>query len=186
MTTRATMEGRLDRRSGIGTQLLMTAVSLVVIGGRVLWQVWPLDGQRSSATEGAMEVGAAAQGVTPLDGMSELYAEREAAAPADTEWLYIVESEAYAQTLIAPRKHFTDTSDDLREANSSNVVWFDSEETEARSWQMQAGGDVVRDHYGLPRLMVIDLRDSARVGRPGIQSGEANTCGPDADDAPKC
>jgi hypothetical protein len=160
MTTRATIEDRLDRRSGIGTQLLMTAVSLVVIGGFVLWQVWPLDGRRSSATEGVTEVGAPAQGVTPLGGMSELYAERDAAAPADTEWLYIVESEAHAQTLIAPRRHLTDANDDLWEANSSNVVWFDSEETEARFWQMQGGGDVVRDHYGLPRLMVIDLRDS--------------------------
>jgi hypothetical protein len=56
MATQATMRDRQQRRTGIRTQMAMTAISLAVLGGFVLWQVRP---------SGDEAVAPAAGGITP-------------------------------------------------------------------------------------------------------------------------
>jgi hypothetical protein len=166
--TQIVMDDRQQRRSGLGAHLAMTAISLAVVGGFLLWQVWPDGGRRSEATPEAAAVNAAAEETMPRGGLAELYGEQEAAARTITEWLYIVESEAQAQAFFAFQELAT-ANIGLLATNSSNVLWFDSDETEAHFWRMQGEGDAVRDHLGLPRLRVVDFRGAAQTTGPDVQ-----------------
>jgi hypothetical protein len=150
----------------------MTAISLAVAGAFVLWQAWPEGGQRSEATPEAVAVSPGSEEAMPRGGLAELYGEQEAAARTITEWLYIVDSEAHAQSLITIRDFFAAANGDLRSPTSKNVVWFDSAESEVRFWQMQGESDAVRDHLGLPRLTVVDLRGAAQTVGLHAQPGE--------------
>ncbi|MGD9890913.1 MAG: hypothetical protein AB7R89_07575 [Dehalococcoidia bacterium] len=176
MTTQIAMEDRQERRSGLGIHLAMTTISLAVVGAFVLWHTWPEGGQRSELTASEVAVSTTSEETMPQGGLAELDGEQEAAARTMTEWMYIVESEAHEQALFATRALLTDADVDLWSPTSSNVIWFDSEESERRFWQIQGEGDAVRDHLGLPRLTIVDLRGSAQTATLKAGAGPASAC----------
>jgi hypothetical protein len=176
MTTQTILEDRPSAGSRLGIHLAMTAISLAVVGAFVLWHAWPEGGQQSESASNAVAASAGAEETLLGGGLAELYGEQEAAARTITEWLYIVDSEAHAKSLVAPREYFTDADVDLWAPTSRNVVWFDSEESETRFWRTQGEGDAVRDHLGLPRLTVVDLRGAAQTATPNAEAGPASTC----------
>jgi hypothetical protein len=177
MTTQTILDDRQSAGFGLGIHLAMTAISLAVVGAFIWWHAWPDGGHRAESTTEAVAVSAGAEETMPRGGLAELYGEQEAAARASTEWLYIVESEAHAQSLIDPREFLTDADTSIWQPTSSNVIWFDSEESETRFWQMQGEGEVVRDFFRMPHLTMVDLRGSARTVTPQAGSGPTDACG---------
>jgi hypothetical protein len=177
MTTQTILDDRQSAGFGLGIHLAMTAISVAVVGAFVLWHVWPEGGQRSEPAAEAVAVSAGGEETLARGGLAELYGEQEAAARTITQWLYIVESEAHAQALLAPRELLTDLDVNIWQPTSSNVIWFDSEESETRFWQIQGEGDAVREHHGLPRLTVVDLRGAARLAAPSAELQGASRCG---------
>lgn len=170
MTTQTILDDGQSAGSGLGIHLAMTAVSLVVVGAFVLWQAWPDGGQQSDSTTEVVAMSAAAAETQPRGGLAELYADQEMAARPATEWLYIVESEAQARSFDEFQALAAENLGRLS-SNSSRVIWFDSDESEARFWQIHGEGDAVRERKGLPRLTVVDLRGPAAIAAPSAEWG---------------
>jgi hypothetical protein len=75
MTTQATTEGRPNGRTGVLTQLAMTAISLAIVGGVLLWQVRPASEPESAVTSTTTTSGTLAmnEGAPALGGLAERY-----------------------------------------------------------------------------------------------------------------
>jgi hypothetical protein len=165
MTTQTILDDRRSAGSSLGIQLAMTAISMAVVGAFVLWHAWPEGGQRSESTAEDVTMSAATDETRLRDGRADPYAYQEATARPAYDWLYIVDSEAQAQLIFEFQQLVTENVG--RPApSSSNVIWFDSEESEARFWKIHGEDDAVREHYGLPRQTVVDLRGPATYAAP--------------------
>jgi hypothetical protein len=70
-----------SRTTGLRTLLGAAAASLVLVGGALLWQARPASESGAITTTGVSSI--TSDGVAPLGGMAELYAEQQAAAQAE-------------------------------------------------------------------------------------------------------
>jgi hypothetical protein len=138
MTAEATTSEQRPSGSGIWVQLAMTAVSLAVLGGIVLWQVRTDGGEAAmpaarSAPQSSVTQGSISDGATPRGGPAGL----DAAQAWTAVWtVYIVESQERAQGLRAGLEHvnaFRATQG--QPPLTAQVVSFDSSESESYLWQ---------------------------------------------------
>ena len=74
MTTQATTLIREQGRHGLRSLVGMTAATLAVLGGVVLWQVQA--GGHEAAPSTSATVGTIGEGATPQGGLAELYRDR--------------------------------------------------------------------------------------------------------------
>ena len=77
MTTQVTTEGRRNGRSGVITQLTMTTISLVVVGGVLLWQARSASEPAALTTTPTTTAGTYDEGAPALGGLAERYRDQE-------------------------------------------------------------------------------------------------------------
>jgi hypothetical protein len=76
MTTQTMTDDRPNRRSSIRTQLAMTAISLVVVGGVLLWLGRPAR-EPTTAAKTTTTTGTTDEGAPAMGGLAELYRDQE-------------------------------------------------------------------------------------------------------------
>lgn len=166
MATQTILEDRQQYESALGLHLVMTAISLAVIAGFVLWQVWPDGGQPSAPAADRTAASAGAEEIGPRGGVAEMYEAERTATRSNNGLLLIVESEAQARSMRTFAEALAAANVGLWKSDSDRVIWFESDESEARFWQLHSEGDAFREQHRLPRLTVVDLRRPAPIEAP--------------------
>lgn len=149
METDTTSADQRPDGATVWTHIAMTAVSLVMVGAFLFWQVQKgRDASGTPVAEGAVQ-GSAGTAATVESG---LVATTRVVAPR----VYIVGSQEGAEALLALIEEINDFRrfEGLRPLDET-VEWFDSPEDEAYFWQ---GINAVSGVPEMTSLSVIDLR----------------------------
>jgi hypothetical protein len=183
MTTQATTQIEQEEKAGVLAHLLMTALTVALLIGLVLWQVGP-GGEKTtapvagSAAQRGGAQGSASEGAMPRGGLSERYAEDQRAAPVSERGglaelfaeqaaqeqtvgpvVYIVESPERAQAVRAAVEQMNAfRATQGQPPLDVDVVSFDSAEAAVQLWETAVAPGIRGAGVGLPYLSVIDLR----------------------------
>jgi hypothetical protein len=183
MTTQPTTQGR-PVKQGVWTQLTMTAISLVVLGGIVLWHVRPGGEGTTAPVPGNAAHRTVTEGTTPVGGL----AEPEPAAVSDQK---LDQRSRPASTTLR-----TDTSDALDDSLAAlpdkglvidragpagdvqRSIYLVGSEEEADLLRARSDeGSAIRDALGIPesplRLAWFDSPEAEAHFRRGIGETDA-------------
>lgn len=159
MTTRTTTEEQETR--GLRGVLTMTAVTLALLGGALLWQTRSASETAAPGTTTA--VGAPSEGTAPMGGLAESYRDAQQAAPSTTASavpsIVIVGSQAAAARLRADLDGDTAGRDWIGLSPLDVQIIVAATDAEAEIL-VAAVHDVnrLRAGLGLPETTITDLR----------------------------
>ncbi|MGD9891976.1 MAG: response regulator transcription factor [Dehalococcoidia bacterium] len=162
MPSRAPSEPQRDDQPGMMDQLVMTAISLLLLGGLLFWQLTSGGDQKSAdhtaAIGGADAMADRGAAASPIQDLQVTMA-RGTSAWTGTPTTYIVNSPGQAAEVYAFLEQVRSTIDTgFEQVGPVEVVWFDSPEWEAYFWATHEARHM-RD--GVTHS-VIDLRTADR------------------------